>query len=159
MYCTKGWWLVWNLDHAAASGTCISGKRLKAFFWDPRPLISVSVSLGIQRARRQAWEGRPLHILDTLLKNLAPNRVSMLHFDTVVLILPPSWNDSPVYTFYFLLEKKSLWCSTVCIDPLSTLLDLNNLISLFIYSQSTTPRGKEQDKREHRGVEEPGICK
>jgi hypothetical protein len=53
------------------------------------PLIPVSVSVGIRRA----W--RPLHILDALLQGLATNRLSMLHFKIIVLIIP-----SPLYGIF-----------------------------------------------------------
>ncbi len=76
----------WIFCPAAVSRACMCGEREEAFLWGLRPLTPVLVAVGIQRAWRQPRRVWPLHVLDIWLKGLATNRVSMLHFESIVLI-------------------------------------------------------------------------
>jgi hypothetical protein len=72
------------------------GKRMKAL----HPLISVSVSVQIQRAWGQLREGLPL-------PGLATKRVSMLYFEAIVLIhTPPPLINDFVYVYVLFLSGK-----------------------------------------------------
>jgi hypothetical protein len=88
---------------AAESETCVCRKRLKALLWGLCPLILV-FSVGIQGAWRQPQEGRPLHVLDSVLQGLSANRVSMLHFQTTELIHCPLGEMIPCTVCIFFLS-------------------------------------------------------
>jgi hypothetical protein len=119
-----------DVDSAAANGRCMCGKRAKAGAC-PSPLDSCfRVVRGMQGAKNGECLGKgggPLYIQDVLLQGLSINRVSMLHFETMVLMYPPPRPFLTIYTlyifivsctYYFFQEKKSLGCSSACVYPL-----------------------------------------
>jgi hypothetical protein len=80
-------------------------RGLRPFAWACPSLIPVSVSLvGIERAQRQpGMDGLSMYIQEVLLHDLAVNRVSMLHFETIVLTYPPPIiNVHTVHCIYLL---------------------------------------------------------
>jgi hypothetical protein len=82
-------------------GSCVRKRKILVLLEDrgpslgPAPPIPGLVSTGTQRA----W--RPLHILDALLQGLATNRMSMLHFETIVLIHSPLQSEMIPYMYMF----------------------------------------------------------
>jgi hypothetical protein len=94
VYQTKGPWNVWTLDPAAVNGTCMCGAREETFL--PRGGRN-------SEGMKPVWRRGTLHIPDTLLQGLTTKRVSMLHFESIVLIHTPTVKSLCVCTAYMSL--------------------------------------------------------